>query len=797
MLRLKSSFSHPVFITVLFFIISNGLIAQNAITIKGKVIEGNTEQPIPYATVVLRETDSEEIVAGGTTNEVGAFEINYQRGDYYLEVSFIGFTSQFIRDLIVGQGNVIDLGTIILNEDAQVLQEVEVRADKSMVEFELDKRVFNVGQDLSSTGIGALDLLNNVPSVNVDIEGQISLRGNTGVQILINGKPSVLADDGANALATLTADMIEKVEVITNPSAKYEAEGSSGIINIVLKKEEKEGFNGSVSLNTGTPANHNVGVSLNRRTDNFNFFTQFGGGYRSLPRFRNSTNLNLIDSTEVRSDGTEYRNERFFNIRLGTDYYINALNVITLSGSFAFEDEDQPSTTNFWITNGEGILVSEYQRKESTQAANPKYQYDLQYEKKFKNDEDHVLLFTTQGNFFGKEQSSEFSNVLLEGVKLDPDQETETEFYQRDFIFKLDYTNPISDEFTLEVGSQYDINDVGNDYAVLNEDANGDFVIDSNLTNNFEFDQKVLGVYATGAYQGEKWGVKVGARIENTNLNTYLITTDQSNQQNYTNLFPSFHTSYKLSKQFSIQAGYSRRIYRPRLWDLNPFFNIRNNYNIRRGNPLLQPEYADSYEMTAILIFEKFSLNTSIYNLYTTNIIERVSFFEDNRSVTAPVNIGTRNQTGLELNGKYVPNDWFTLNGDFNYGFFIRNGSYGEQNFDFTGTQWSTRLTSRFKLPAGFEVEATGDYRSSYVTVQGEVSGFAFADIGLRKKLWKGKGVINVSVRDIFASRIRENTVNQPTFVLYDFAQRGRFITLGFSYSFGKGEAMTYNGRRR
>src|SRR5690606_37330098 len=203
-------------------------------------------------------------------------------------------------------------------------------AEKSNVEFKLDKRVFNVGQDIASSGMGALDVLNNVPSVNVDLEGAITLRGNSGVQILINGKPSVLADEQSNALGTLTADMIESIEVITNPSAKYEAEGTSGIINIILKKEEKKGLNGSASINTGLPHNHSIGVSLNQRTEKFNFFTQFGAGYRSLPDYDKSINRNLADNTMVKSDGTSYRNEKFYNITLGADYYLNDLNIITL-----------------------------------------------------------------------------------------------------------------------------------------------------------------------------------------------------------------------------------------------------------------------------------------------------------------------------------------------------------------------------------------------------------------------------------------------------------------------------------
>lgn len=783
-----------LFIIVLFSALLSS--AQADILVKGTVIEYESSQAIPFASISARSLDQDEILGGTNSDLDGSFEFNISSSECVFVISFMGFKDKSISDFQVKNGQ-IDLGIVSMQANSERLEEIEVLAEKSKLEFKLDKRVFNVGQDISSSGMGALDVLNNVPSVNVDVEGQVSLRGNTGVQILINGKPSVLSDDGSTALATITSDMIERIEVITNPSAKYAAEGSSGIINIVLKKEEKKGFNGSFSLNTGIPDNHSIGASLNKRTENFNFFTQFGVGYRSLPSFKESRNLNLIDSTEVKSEGIEYRNERFFNITLGTDYYINDHNIITLSGSYAFEDEEQPSETDFEISNSENQILSKYRREEITTAGNPKYQYDLQYERQFKDHEDHVLQLSTQGSFFGKQQSSDFINTPISGIQLDPNQKTETDFFQRDFIHQLDYIKPFSNGFTLEAGAQYESNDVGNDYAVYNESGSGDFVIDSNLTNDFSFKQKVLGVYSTAAYEGEKWGLKLGARVENTSLYTLLRTTNEKNDQLYTNLFPSFHSSYKISSQFSIQAGYSRRIYRPRLWDLNPFFNIRNNYNVRRGNPDLLPEYADSYELTAILIYEKLSFNASLYNLYTTEVIERISFLEDNVNVTMPVNIGTRNQTGIEINGKYSPNNWFSLNGDFNYGYFVRNGSFAEQDFDFEGRQWFTRMTSRFKMPADVEVEVSGEYQSSYKTVQGEVSGFAFMDVGLRKKLWKGKAVINLSVRDVFASRIRESVSLQPTFQVYDFSQRGRFITLGFSYSFGKGEAMSYSGRRR
>ncbi|REJ83809.1 MAG: TonB-dependent receptor [Bacteroidetes bacterium] len=772
------------------------LMAQGDVQISGKVIDSLSADPIPYATVALFQSGSTRLLNGTTTDEKGRFILQSEISSVYLEISFIGFEKKTLLDLPVREGN-IDLGEITLKADQVNLSEVQVTGERSSMEFKLDKRVFNVGKDISSSGMSALEVLNRVPSVNVDIEGRISLRGNTGVQILINGKPSVLADESSNALGTLTSDMIESIEVITNPSAKYEAGGTSGIINIILKKEEKKGFNGSVSVNTGIPDNHSVGVSMNRRTENFNFFTQFGLGYRSLPTENESLSRNLLDGSSIESEGLEYRNEKFYNITLGTDYHINDWNVLTLSGSFAFEDEEQPSETKIRVFNGNTQPETAYTRTEQTTASNPKYQYDLQYKKQFENHEDHVFLFSALGSFFGKEQSSEFINQSTASGSVPSNQETGTSFFERDFSYKLDYTNPLSRIFKIEAGAMYDSRDVGNDYEVFDLLPGGIREIDSSLSNNFDYVQRVLGIYGTGSYEGEKWGLKFGLRMENTDLSTLLENTGQENKQQYTDLFPTIHSSYKFSKRFSAQAGYSKRIFRPRLWDLNPFFNIRNNFNIRRGNPELESEYADSYELTGVFILEKASLNASVYHLYTSNVIERITLYENNVSIVTPENIGKRNQTGIELNGKYNFSNKVSINGDFNYGWFSRDGRFEGQDFSFNGEKWTMRMTGRFKLPGDLEAEMSGEYQSGFETIQGETSAFAFADFGLRKKIMKGKIVINFAVSDVFSSRIRENTVQHPEYNLYDFSKRGRFTTLGLSYSFGKGEAMSYTGRRR
>ena len=501
-----------------------------------------------------------------------------------------------------------------------------------------------------------------------------------------------------------------------------------------------------------------------------------------------------MDSVRIESNGLNFRNEQFYNAVLGSDFYINKYNTITVSGNFAYEIEKQPSETYFIETIGNA--VNEWSREESTQALNPKYQYDVQYKKEFKDTNEHVLMFSTLGKFFGKDQESMFTNRLIEGSLDNEQQRTRTNFKQADYTFKLDYFHPFNKKFQFDCGAQYVINNVGNDYAVDDLDS-GTWVSNADFTNNFIYNQSVLGVYSTGSLENKKWGIKVGLRAENTQLETELTTTGEENDQQYTNLFPTAHTSYKFSKYFSLQAGYSRRIYRPRLWDLNPFFNISNNFNIRTGNPALLPEFTDSYELTSLYFFKKMTFNLGVYYRFTDGKIDRVSIFENNVNRTMPMNIGTNDVAGVEFNTKITPWKWFTFMGDFNYRYFQRKGKFLTQVFYFTGDQWNAKGTLKFKVNKQFDIECSGNYQSEILTVQGNNEAVMFMNAGLRYKLWKGRGVVNFSVRDIFASRIQRRIVDQDGFYLYNKSYRGRFMTLGFSYSIGKGEAMTYSGGRR
>ncbi|MEM0941876.1 MAG: outer membrane beta-barrel family protein [Bacteroidota bacterium] len=764
----------------------------------GTVIESTSGQPIEYATVRLLSKIDSSLIQGAITGADGTFAIPLPKNPAWLEISFVGFRTITIADL-----STRNLGSIMMGEDSQLLDAVTVQAERSTTEFRLDRRVFNVGQDLTNSGATALEVLNNVPSVTVNIEGQIALRGSSGVQILVNGKPSVVAAEGGNALGTITADMIESVEVITNPSAKYDAAGTAGIINIILKKEDRKGLNGSVTLNTGNPNNHSLGLSVNQRTEHFNLFGQLGAGYRTFPADLKSRNRDLQTGNSTESEGDTDKNETFTNVILGTDYHIDDNKVISLTGHFAFEWEDEFSTLRFnqFDTNRE--LINDWIRDETTEATNPKWQYELRYQHIFprpnattEDDRKHELLLSAIGNSFVKDQASAFETEVLLGEALAGDQRTRTDFGETEYLFGVDYVRPVHQSYTLETGAQYQYTDTGNDFLV-SERQDNEFVEISEFTNNFSFDQWVNATYATLGYEHEKWGLKGGLRLEHARVKTLLENTNEEGEQDYLNLFPSFHASYTISNQLSLQTGYSRRIYRPGLWELNPFLNIRNSFNIRTGNPELEPEYTDSFELTGIWTLGALSVNLAGYYRFTDQAIDRFTFFEDGINITRPANLGTTAAHGLELNAKLEATKWLILTTDLNYNDFQRDATLDELDFGFSTDQWWGRFTAKAKPTKTLEVEFTGNYQSGYETLQGDISGTSWLDFGARQKFAEGRWVLNLSIRDVFASRIFESQLNQPDFTLYNWSRQGRFIIIGLSYGFGKGEAMQFAGQKR
>lgn len=788
---------------LLLIILTSPVIAQKStIKVEGVVVDRSTSKPLDFATIALFDNESKDLISGGITNSSGKFTLQSATREFYVEVSFLGYNTIVIRDYEIN-GQSVFLKTIEIEPDQKLLSDVMVTAEKSQTVFELDKRVFNVGQDLTSSGGSALDVLNNVPSVNVNIEGVVSLRGNSNVQILINGKPSVLAS--GNTLGSITADMIEKIEVITNPSAKYDAQGTTGIINIVLKKENKKGLNGSVSLNVGSPLNRNIGLSMNVRTDRFNFFGQFGIGKRSRISSYNGVTLDRknINSNYLYNNGSDGRDEQVYHMVLGTDYHINKFNVITLTGNFAYEVEDNYSNTIYNEKSRNNGLISSSTRNEIAEATNPKIQYDLTYKKSFEGNKDKSFIISATGNSFAKDQFSDFENKGIFGGFEEFEQQFENEYLRAEYAFQGDYVHPFSKESELETGIKYVITEISNDYD-LRDLQNNEWTSNPEFTNIFNYDQSILAAYTTYGYEFDKWGIKGGLRVENTIINSLLASTNEVYNPRYTNLFPSVHSSYKFAETFSVQMGYSRRIGRPDMRDLNPYTSFSDNRNLRTGNPDLLPEFTNSFEVNAIQSLKFGTISMAVYHRRTNGVIDRVTTLVDNLDSTTPststtsVNLGQSKNTGIEMNGSFDPTKWYRLMIDANWVYFHRTGVLENEDFDFSNSSWSTELTHKFKFPHDIDLEIRMNYQSTVERVQGTTLSYAYADFGVKKKLMKGRMVVNFSMRDIFKSRKYITELDLADFYRYSESIRApQQIIFGLSYGFGKGDAMEYSGQSR
>lgn len=766
------------------------------ILIKGNVIDEQTKKPFEYATVSVLDQDG-KIVTGTITAPDGSFKINAHAQKVSIKITFMGYDPIVINDVEAKDG-LIDLKDQVLKVDTKTLNEVVVAGQKSTMEFKMDKKVFNVGQDLSSAGGSALDVLNNVPSVDVNLEGTISLRGNSNVQMLLNGKPSVMTKK--NSLGTLTADMIEKIEVVTNPGAKHDAEGTTGIINIILKKDERKGLNGAFSLNTGVPNNHSVGLSMNKRGQKFNVFTQMGVGYRTYEttQYSENANYNDITSGSLTTNNQTEKNEAFYNFILGSDYSINEYNMLTLTGHYGYEVETHESDIDYLNTT---VLTDytqyHYTRLETADATNPKYEYDLDYVKEFKDHKDHILTASAKGSHFGKLKESKYVNTVLDGtVNVQNDQKSISDFNESKYVFRTDYVHPFTDKIVLEAGAKYQINDLENDQS-LYDVIDGQSYKNDDLSPNVIFMQKIGAAYTTFSHEFNKFGYKLGLRLEHTQADIE-VNDENVNIKDHLGLFPSAHMSYKFSEGFSIQTGYSRRLHRPHIMEYTPNTNYTDLNNIRTGNPNIKPSFTNAFEITAIRIFKLGSLNSSVFYHATDDVINNVITIDNGVTTTTPMNVGKAKSLGIELNGKLDLKRWYTTMFDLNYTQSNRTGTYESQSFDFNNDSWSARWTNRLKLPYNFDVECRLNYRSKSKSLQTITKAMTYANLGIRKKILKNRGVLNLSVQDLFNSS-KNISYTDPSATFYQYSEHRRDkqrIILGFSYSFGKGEAMEFSGQK-
>ncbi len=758
----------------LLFLTTFVSIAQ--ISIKGKVLEKAGNIPLEYATVILTNPLSNEIITGESTNEKGEFSLSLKSGVYDLKVEFIGFKNYINKNVNFTKS--MSLPTIFLEEDAEALEEVQVIAEKSTTEYKLDKRVFNVGKDLLSKGGNVNDILNNVPSVNVDSEGSVSLRGNPSVRILINGKPSVLTNN--NGLEQIPSESIEKIEVITNPSAKYDAEGTAGIINIILKKNKVGGFGSSLQLTSGIPDNHGINYNVNYKKEKFNLFSNFRyrhisfNGNSSL--FRTDFNNNKIESFLERTTETE-STYKVLNIYFGGDYYINDFNTLTLSyyhrGNVSYRNTDY--YFNSLDKNRE--LTESLFNRESYREPQKANQLELNYIKTF-DKKGQKLTVNLQYEFWNDdenefiEESQTFPTEVTTGNLASRDIES-----SKDFLFQSDFKIPITPKSYVEVGLKGEVRNIDSDYTVWD---NGN-VIDR-FDNLLKYNEGIYGAYIQYGNREHKFQYLLGLRAEHSDTGSTdtkgFFTTDKK----YTDLFPTVHLTYNFTEATNLQLSYSRRIRRPRFWQLNPFGGYSDRRNYRIGNPDLNPMYTNSFELGTLKRWNKFTVNPSIYFQRTTNLFETQIFIEsDGALVSMPVNSGTENRAGAELAIRYSPFKWLRLSSEFNYFTYQQKGLY-----DVNDNTWSSRLNSRFRFPK-FSVQASINYQGARESGQTFNESIYFANIGFSKDFWNDKASLSLNMNNIFDSRIAKRLITGENYTSNtSFRRMGRNTTVTFTYRFNR-----------
>jgi outer membrane receptor for ferrienterochelin and colicins len=784
------------FLLFCFSLFMNAQPGKPKLKVTGKVIEKISKQPLEYATITLKNTSNPKIIAGGVTNNKGEFSIEATSGTYDIIIEFISFKSTTIKEKNITDN--LSLGVIGLTEDAAQLNEVVVRAEKTTVEIKLDKKVYNVGSDLMVKGGTVSDVLDNIPSVAVDAEGNVSLRGNENVRILIDGRPSN-AINITEALRLIPADAIEKVEVVTNPSARYDAEGGGGLLNIILKKGKNQGFNGTFIANTGYPDNHGLSGTLNYKTEKFNLFTTQGYNYRNNPGngLNNSKYFNPDGSVKnyVYEDRTNDRFSNAYNGTAGIEWYINKSTSWT--NSINYRNSNGNNEDNVFQDNYDKDFVYTFTRnrlnKEDSNSEN--FEFASNFIKNFKK-EGHKLSvdisISTNKDLNSALITDKTTNSTL--VKFDDSRNNQD---QKRNLFVVDYVLPLGKGQQFEAGYRGDFSNLNTDYEV---NSSGSSV--GIFTNFLEYKERINAFYSQYGTKINHLSMLFGLRYEDSNIDINFLKTNDFNTKKYGNLFPSAFFTYELSDKSSTSISYSKRIQRPRGRFLNPFNNFSSNINIFVGNPDLDPALTDAIDFGYIKRWSKITLSTSLYINKTKDAFQFVRR-PSGESVNgipvieaSPINLGTELRSGFEFTLNYSPYKWWKLNSNFNFftvqtrGDYIYTNSKGEeiiQNFDFDANSWSARLTSKITLPGKIDWQTNLSYNGPQDNVQGKRLGILAMNLAFSKDILKDKGTLSFNVSDVFNSRKMMSETRLETVESYSEMQfRIRQVSLSFTYRFNK-----------
>ncbi|MFY9151797.1 MAG: TonB-dependent receptor [Prolixibacteraceae bacterium] len=766
-----------LFYLLLFFLISSGAILAQVPPprtatepgtmikngkIKGSVIDSETKTPMEYANIAVYRKQDAKLVSGGIADASGVFEIkDLPYGQYFVEAVFIGFDKKTIQDLKIQPNTpTVELGTIALEASHQQIGEVDVVAERNRIEYKIDKKVINVANDINAAGGTAVTALENTPSVEVDIDGNVSLRGSSSFTVLIDGRPSVLS--GSDALRQIPSSTIENIEIITNPSVKYDPDGMAGIINVVMKKNVLSGLNGIVNVNVGTGDKYGTDLMLNYKTKKYNVFlggnlndeTNYGTMKMTRESYSNDTTTFL--TTDGRRDMTRGGSQ----IKGGLDFYPTDKTTVTLSsqlGTYKFDSYGGGNIHNYTVPGDLDI----YSIQKNTSIRNGNYvNANASFQTKFNESGMHKL----EGSFDYRNRdgkSAENNDEFLTNSSFANSSEfltrvnTSDNSTSNDYRMKLDYTLPLKEGAKFEAGLQSRIENEKESFYFENYDlATKTFINDPKFTSDMDFTEAIHSVYST--YSGKTTGIsyQLGLRGEyNKRTIEHHANVNNTYSLDLFDVFPSIHLSYELASENQLMASYSKRVNRPDGRDLDPFPNYMNQYTIRIGNPDLKPEYTDSYEFSYMRKFGTSFLSLETFYRTTNDLITRLQEMRNDGIIYMTMdNLNRDYSIGGELMGNFNFTKWLLVNSSFSLYNYQLKGEVLGTSVDRQSTNYSGRLNATIKFNSDSRMQLTGMYRGPSVSAQGDQKGMMFTNLSYRQDFMKKKLSATLSVRDLFGT---------------------------------------------
>ncbi|PJR04530.1 outer membrane beta-barrel family protein [Avrilella dinanensis] len=789
------------------------MMSQNQLVISGKIIDKDTKQPLEYASVIFQSNTDVNYITGEITDENGDFTFEVNADVYEIKVEYMGFDAMTIPERTVNTD--WNMGTVEVSAGDEQLEDLVIEVERSPVEIKLDKRIYNVGDDNVVKGGTASDVLDNIPSVSVDSDGTVSLRGNESVRVLIDGKPSGMASNIADALKMLSAESIEQVEVITNPSARYEAEGGAGLINIILKKGKNQGVNGNVTATVSNPFGYSVASTLNYREENFNIFANLS--YRDNKTLGNSVNNseyfdeNGNTSQFVDEYSNRERMRRGFNGNIGFEWYLT--DKLTWNNNFSWRRShgDNPNEVIYHTFDAQRNPDNSRVRNTAEDDMKENVDYTSEFTFKF-NDEGHQLLASaTVFKNYDIEDSNIRTYMLGTDNSLSEDI-TKAQEADLNHQLRLDYTLPINDNTHFEAGYLGTFNKLDTDYEV-NSYNNGVLEPNELFLNNLEYKENIQALYTQFGSKINRFSYMLGLRWESSKINVNQFVTNDFNEKKYNNFFPSVFLNYEFNESTNASISYSKRVRRPRGRMLNPISDYSSSISFFMGNPDLNPAFTDAFDVGFMKRWNYFTLSTSAYLNRTTDSFEyvrRINGVNDEGipiTVMSPINLSDEYRYGMEFNFNYTPYHWLKLNGNLNlfqqqtrgdYTFTDFDGNEVYQNFDQDAFRWTGRLTARVNLPVDIDWQTNYMYFSGGNNSQGKMLDNHNINMSLSKDFLNDRATLSFNVQDLLNSRKWRNETYLETANIYREMQwRERTFNLSFTYRFNqsKKEAQQRNNQ--